>query len=302
MREEFHGLLVVDKPGGITSRAALDRAQAWFPRGTRLGHTGTLDPLATGVLVVCVGAATRLAEYVQRMAKSYDAVLQLGVKSTTDDADGVCTPVIEAVMPEPSAVASRLQEFVGFIEQAPPAFSAAKSAGRRAYELARRGESVTLAARPVHIHAITIQNYAYPHLHVVVDCGKGTYIRALARDLGERLGCGALIASLRRTRVGPFAVGDAITLESDPALARSQLLPLATAVSELPPLVVTADELGRLRHGQRIVRADESAVPEVAAAFDVEGNLVGVVTGDQQQRSIAPLKMLARSPDKLDDR
>lgn len=298
MREEFHGLLVVDKPGGITSRAALDRVQAWFPRGTRLGHTGTLDPLATGVLVVCVGAATRLAEYVQRMAKSYDAVIRLGMKSTTDDADGVCTPVIDAVTPERSAVAARLQEFVGKIEQAPPAFSAAKSAGRRAYELARRGESVTLAARPVHIHAITIQNYAYPHLHVVVDCGKGTYIRALARDLGERLGCGALIASLRRRRVGQFLVGDAISLESDSALARSRLLPLASAVTELPRLVLTADELGRLRHGQRIVRADESAVPEEAAAFDVDGNLVGVVAGDQKQRLFAPVKMLAQSPDR----
>src|SRR5205823_760906 len=145
----FDGLLVVDKPTGITSRAAVDRAQRWFPRGTRLGHTGTLDPLATGVLVLCAGIATRLAEYVQHMAKTYRTTVRLGARSDTDDADGTVTPVQVECAPERAAVEESLRGSLGDIEQVPPAFSAAKVTGKRAYDLARRGEEVTLAARHV---------------------------------------------------------------------------------------------------------------------------------------------------------
>src|SRR5262245_64141974 len=145
------GLLVLDKPHGVTSRAAVDRALRWFPRGTRIGHTGTLDPLATGVLVLCVGQATRLTEYVQDMAKTYRAGLLLGARSDTDDADGVVTSVVGAVAPDPVAVEVALAGFVGEIEQVPPAYSAAKLTGRRAYDLARRGEEVSRRPRRSHI-------------------------------------------------------------------------------------------------------------------------------------------------------
>ena len=141
------GLLVLDKPGGVTSRDAVDRALRWFPRGTRIGHTGTLDPLATGVLVLCLGAATRLAEYVQRMSKTYRAGLRLGARSDTDDADGVVTPVDRRRRRLSTTVAAALAGFVGEIDQTPPAFSAAKVAGRRAYDLARQGLEVDLRPR-----------------------------------------------------------------------------------------------------------------------------------------------------------
>src|SRR5712691_4602692 len=152
MNSAFHGLLVIDKPPGITSRDAVNRVQGWFPPRTHIGHTGTLDPLATGVLVICVGAATRLAEYVQRMEKVYEVDIQLGARSDTDDAQGniehqtgVTTP------PDRATVAGCLQEFLGQIEQVPPRFSAARVKGRRAYDLARRGRKVELKPRTVRI-------------------------------------------------------------------------------------------------------------------------------------------------------
>src|SRR5947209_5602070 len=238
-----HGLRVVDKPAGLTSRAVVDRVLRWFPKGTRIGHTGTLDPLATGVLVLCLGVATRLTEYVQRMDKVYRAGVRLGARSDTDDADGAITPVEPAAAPDAAAVAACLAGFVGDIEQTPPAYSAAKVAGRRAYALARQGHEVDLSPRRVHIYGIDVLTYDYPHLELEVRCGKGTYIRSLARDLGERLGCGGLVAMLRRTRVGPFAAEGAVTPETDPAEARSRLLPAEMAVAELARVTLPEREV-----------------------------------------------------------
>src|SRR5688572_19173855 len=202
MRPSFDGLLVLDKPAGLTSREGVDRALRWFPRGTRVGHTGTLDPLATGVLVLCVGVATRLTEYVQAMGKTYFTTVRLGARSDTDDADGTVTPVEGARPPGREELERCLGGFVGEIEQVPPAYSAAKVSGARAYDLARRGREVSLAARRVRVDGIDLLRYDYPEADLEVRCGKGTYVRSLARDLGERLGCGGLVQVLRRTRVG----------------------------------------------------------------------------------------------------
>jgi tRNA pseudouridine55 synthase len=294
----YHGLLVLDKPAGLTSRAAVDRAQRWFPRGTRLGHTGTLDPLATGVLVLCVGAATRLTEHVQDMAKTYRAGVLLGARSDTDDADGQVNPVDVAMPPELSAVRARLEEFLGQIEQVPPAYSAAKVTGRRAYDLARRGEEVALQARKVRIDAIEILSYAWPRLELEVRCGKGTYIRALARDLGERLGCGGMIETLRRTRVGPFAAEDAVPLDADAPTAVARLQPLSAALAELPRVDVTAPEASRLRNGQPARPGQIGAGPALpagggeVAVFGPHGALVGVARLDGSARLLRPVKIL----------
>ncbi|HZT81290.1 MAG TPA: tRNA pseudouridine(55) synthase TruB, partial [Gemmataceae bacterium] len=218
----YHGLLVVDKPGGITSRDAVDRAQRWFPRGTRLGHTGTLDPLATGVLVLGVGAATRLTEYVQRMEKVYLTTIALDRRSDTDDLDGTVEQLtFDGPPPDRAAVGRCLQTFLGEVEQVPPAFSAAKVSGRRAYALARRGEKVSLAPRRVRIYQIDLLSYEYPLLKLQVRCGKGTYIRSLARDIGQRLGRAGTVMELRRTRIGPFDEAQALRLEADPSAARA---------------------------------------------------------------------------------
>src|SRR5438132_6288257 len=171
----LHGLLVIDKPGGLTSREMVNRVQGWLPPRTRIGHTGTLDPLATGVLVVCIGTATRLTEYVQRMDKVYEVRIHLGARSDTDDADGTIQECEHpGAPPDGAAVADCLQHFVGEIEQVPPNYSAARVSGRRAYELARRGREVDLQPRLVRIYAIDLLAYAYPELTLRVRCGKGT--------------------------------------------------------------------------------------------------------------------------------
>jgi tRNA pseudouridine55 synthase len=293
----YHGLLVLDKPGGMTSRDAVDRAQRWFPRGTRIGHTGTLDPLATGVLALCVGAATRLTEYVQVMAKTYRAGVLLGARSDTDDADGTITPVVGAHPPDRAALERVLAEFVGEITQVPPAYSAAKVAGRRAYDLARRGLGVSLEARRVRVYGIDVLAYEYPRLQVEVRCGKGTYIRSLARDLGDRLGCGALIETLRRTRVGPFEAGTALRPEADAAAARAALLPPSAAVSELPRVTLAPAEVSRLRRGQAVSFGAANPAESLfqateVAVFDQADDLVAVAGVDRRCGTLRPGKVI----------
>src|SRR3954452_6512811 len=168
-----NGLLVLNKPSGITSRDALDRAAAWFARKTKIGHAGTLDPLATGVLVLAVGPATRLIEYVQAMPKAYRTRVRLGATSDTDDADGTITPTPAAAPVEEVAVRSALAGFAGEVEQVPPAYSAARVEGRRAHLLARRGHEVALAPRRVRIDRIDVRDYRWPELELDVFCGKG---------------------------------------------------------------------------------------------------------------------------------
>ncbi|MFL5338824.1 MAG: tRNA pseudouridine(55) synthase TruB [Gemmataceae bacterium] len=276
------GLLVLDKPGGMTSRDALNRVQRRFPRGTRIGHTGTLDPLATGVLVVCVGQATRLAEYVQSMRKTYRSTFLLGARSDTDDADGTVTPVEGPREISRAEIETSLAAFVGEIEQTPPAYSAAKVTGQRAYDLARRGEDVDLKPRRVLIYGIDILACSWPTLEVEVRCGKGTYIRSIARDLGDRLGCGGYVQVLRRMRVGPFSVDDAVGLDSE----SPPLRPVAEALAELPHVVVSADEAVRLRQGQTIPHDGSGEV----AVFDADNGLVAIANADETGKRLRPVK------------
>jgi len=267
-----HGLLVLDKPQGLTSREALDRAAKWFPRKTKIGHAGTLDPLATGVLVLAVGQATRLVEYVQAMPKVYRTRIRLGAMSDTDDADGTVTANPSAMPVDEATASAALAGFVGEIEQVPPAYSAAHVEGKRAYDLARRGSELTLSTRRVRIDRIDLLSYDWPDLELEVHCGKGTYIRSIARDLGARLGVGGYVTALRRLRIGPFTVDDAVSLDADADAAGCRLLPPAAAVGELPTLRVTADEARRLRHGQSIPAAGDG----LTAVVNEAGDLVAV--------------------------
>ena len=295
----FHGLLVVDKPSGPTSLDVVNRAQKWFPRKTKLGHTGTLDPLASGVLVLCVGMATRLTEYVQQMEKGYVAELLMGARSTTDDALGKITAVADPFVPSPAVLRQTLAQFVGDIEQVPPIFSAAKISGDRAYDLARRGEEVELQPRTVRIYEIQILDYSFPALRLEIRCGKGTYIRSLARDLGDRLGCGALVQTLRRTRIGAFEEKVALSLDCEKSVAQAALLPPNKAVAELPSLNLSAETCKRLRQGQAVsILASpsftaESKHPEVAV-FDPAGTLVAVARLDHKKALLNPIKVLVQ--------
>lgn len=274
----MNGLLVVDKPGGMTSRDAVNHAQAWFPRGTKVGHTGTLDPLATGVLVVCVGHATRLAEFVQAMGKTYAARFRLGATSTTDDADGEVTETPGRVPPGEAAVRDALAGFVGEIEQVPPAVSALKVDGKRAHDLVRRGRDVSPAPRPVRVDAVRVVRYDWPFLDAEVDCGKGTYIRSIARDLGAKLGVGGLVQTLRRTRVGPFAAGQGIAPDATADEARSRLLPPSAVAGSMTRVRVSAFAAKRFREGVSVMPVAVEAGPDAvtAAVFDEAGGFVGV--------------------------
>jgi tRNA pseudouridine55 synthase len=278
----MNGLFVIDKPGGMTSRDAVNRVQRWFPRKTKLGHTGTLDPLATGVLVVCVGAATRLADYVQAMGKSYSSRFRLGATSTTDDADGEVTQT-GAHPVSREAIDAALARFVGVIQQMPPAFSAMKVDGKRAHALARAGAEVKLVARPVRVDAIRVTGYDWPWLDVELDCGKGTYIRSIARDLGAALGVGGLVQTLRRTRVGPFTAEQGVGVDVPPADLAARLRPMAEALGETPCVAIGVDELRRFRTGQavRYTPASRGRQPPESGAvgvMDETGELIGLGT------------------------
>jgi tRNA pseudouridine55 synthase len=254
----------------MTSREAVNCIQRWFPRKTKLGHTGTLDPLATGVLVICVGVATRLADYVQMMEKTYVSRFRLGATSTTDDADGEITETPNVTVPSREQVEAALKAFIGTIEQTPPAFSALKVAGRRAHDLARKGEEVELRARPVRIDAIRVLNYKWPWLHVEIDCGKGTYIRSIARDLSAKLGVGGMVQTLRRTRIGPFTAEQGIGLDADSASVK--LRPMVEAVPHFVQVQLAEKEVNLLRQGGR-VRTPEQDL-EGIAVLNEAGELV----------------------------
>jgi tRNA pseudouridine55 synthase len=291
----MNGLLVIDKHSGMTSRDVVNRVQRWFPRKTKIGHTGTLDPLATGVLVVCVGAATRLADYVQAMGKSYASRFRLGVTSTTDDADGDVTETPVATPPTREQIDASLAKFVGTIEQVPPAVSALKVEGRRAHDLVRKGEEVQLAARTVRIDAIRVTGYEWPWLDVEVDCGKGTYIRSIARDLGAALGCGGLVQSLRRTRVGPFTAEQGIGVDVSPEEGRAAVVPSRAAFATWPRVVLTGVAADRFRSGQVVEYSGEAELGPgyVVPVLDTAGEMIGI--GETfRGRRVAPEIVLAR--------
>src|SRR4051812_1228792 len=243
MRMPPFGVLNVNKPKGVTSRNAVNRVE-WLVRPAKAGHAGTLDPLATGVLVICVGQATRLIRFVQRMRKRYLASFLLGHSSETDDLEREVIAIPNAVVPTRAMIDSVLPQFVGEIQQRPPAHSAIKIAGRRAYKLARRGETIDLAPRTVTIHSINVGRYEYPDLELAIECGSGTYIRALGRDVGEVLGTGALMSALHRSAIGSFADQDACQLaDLTQDMLEKHIQPAVRAVSDLAQVVLTDAEL-----------------------------------------------------------
>jgi tRNA pseudouridine55 synthase len=274
------GILVIDKPAGITSREVVNRVQRWFPKKTKIGHTGTLDPLATGVLVLCIGKATRLADLVQAMGKSYLARFRLGATSSTDDVDGEVRETLGVTPPNREQIDAALAGFCGFIDQVPPKFSALKVSGERAHDLARFGHEFQLKPRPVRIDAIRVLQYEWPYIDLEVDCGKGTYIRSIARDLGTELGCGGLVQTLRRTRVGPFTVEQGIGVEQSVEEVGRFLLPLSAAVPHLRQFSLELPVARRLAQGQTVripPRPDHEPRVETVA----------VVTPDQTLYAIA---------------
>jgi len=259
--------------------------------GIKVGHAGTLDPFANGVLVMCVGPATRLIDYVQKRPKLYTAEITLGATSTTDDPEGEITPIPGAPAPAEERIRACLEEFLGLIAQVPPAHSAVHVGGQRAYELARSGKEPDLSPRKVHVHRISLLRYEYPLLEIEVSCGAGTYIRALARDIGERLATGGYCSALTRTAVGQFTIEDAVAPDDlDPA---RDLLPAKTTVDNMPQVTVEAPSADMLANGRavRLKAPLESKAPEVAV-LDPDGQLLAIAAVTDNRLGLKPLKVL----------
>ncbi len=276
-------MLLVDKPAGMTSHDVVDRVRRAL--GTRrVGHTGTLDPFATGLLVMLVGRATRLAAFIDGEPKVYEATIRFGAETSTDDVTGDTTRT--APPPNETTVDAAIRSLTGSLLQLPPAYSAKKVDGRRAYKVARRGEALALEPATVHVHSWIVKRRRTDEIDATIECGGGTYVRALARDLGRLAGSAAHLVALRRVRSGPFRVDDALGVaELDGGGVH--LRPMRAAIPSMATQEVRADELGAVLHGRELpARATGGRI----AIVDAEGDLVAIM--ERQEDRLRPLVVL----------
>jgi len=294
------GILNVDKPAGMTSHdvvASIRRAS----KQHRVGHAGTLDPLATGVLLVCMGQATRVVEYLMSGRKTYQARIHLGVTTDTYDATGRVLSRASELSVSLAEIEEAVSSFVGQIEQVPPMYSAIKHQGRPLYELARQGIEVERKARIVQVYDFDITGWAPPMLDAEITCSKGTYIRSLAHDLGGMLGCGAHLARLARTASGPFELADAVALRDLlDSLAgdtwQRHLLPMDMALYDYPAWTVAPETARRIRQGQQVASPGSPSNPEPGAlcrAYSRQGEFIAVLRYDATRARWQPIKVFA---------
>ena len=288
------GVIVIDKPIGMTSHDVVQIVR----KGTnirRAGHTGTLDPRASGVLVVLVGPAVRLSEYVSASDKRYQSVIQLGTTTDTYDADGRVLSTNSVDISE-KQFDDVLQSFVGEIEQVPPPYSSVKVKGRHAYDMARNGEDVDLEPRMINVYNLELLEWAPPEAVVDVYCSSGTYVRSLAHDLGEKLGCGAHLIGLRRTKSGRFTLRDAVPLRKlreafEDNTWEKFIIPAAEALSDWPAIQLDAEQLDIVRHGRRIPA--EPGMGNMARAISEDGELIGLLELDAETLEWQPKKVFS---------
>ncbi|MFZ5878193.1 MAG: tRNA pseudouridine(55) synthase TruB [Chloroflexota bacterium] len=301
VKNAISGVLVVDKPVGMTSHDVVQVIR----NGTglrRAGHTGTLDPRASGVLVILVGPAVRLSEYVSASDKRYQAIIRLGSTTDTFDADGRFTRSNQPINVTEAQFEEVLKSFIGEIEQTPPPYSAVKVQGRKAYEMARQGEEVDLAPRKIQVHHLEVLEWAPPEVVVDVHCSSGTYVRSLANDLGEKLGCGAYLVGLRRTKSGRFSLRDATPLRKlQEAFTAGNwyqyLIPAAEALGDWPAVELSPDEVEAVRHGHR-VKVKEGNTEIKVRGVSTQGELVAlmqIATGEDGSSEWQPKKVFFTS-------
>jgi tRNA pseudouridine55 synthase len=296
-KRDVHGWVVLDKPVGMSSTHAVSVVKRLF-QAKRAGHAGTLDPLASGVLPIALGEATKTVSFVMEGRKVYRFTVRWGEERDTDDAEGRITAV-SAERPSADAISTALPRFVGQITQVPPRFSAIKIDGERAYDLARDGETVEIAARPVEIHRLElIETADQDHAKFMAECGKGTYVRALARDLGRLLGCRGHVAALRRTAVGPFCEAVGVSLDAlqrlppdeTAAAERAALLPVEAGLAALPALRVSSADAGRLARGQAVLlRGRDAPVMAGWVAVFSQGALIAL--GEVEKGELRPRRI-----------
>ncbi len=301
IKRDVNGWLVLDKPVGMTSTHAVSVVRRLF-QAKRAGHAGTLDPLASGLLPIALGEATKTVPFVMEGRKTYHFTVRWGEERDTDDAEGVAV-ASSPERPEEAAILALLPRFTGTIEQVPPRFSALKIEGERAYDLAREGRAVELAPRPVEIHRLEL--VAMPdadHTVLAAECGKGTYVRALARDLGRVLGCLGHVTALRRTCVGSFTETCAVALDSLQAACENSdgaamLLPVAAGLAALPALTVSRADAGRLARGQTVLlRGRDAPLMQGFVAVSAQGSLVALA--EIEQGELRPRRIFNLSPNR----
>ncbi len=288
---DISGWLVVDKPAGITSTAVVNKVR-WALDAKKAGHAGTLDPEATGVLAVALGEATKTVPYITDALKAYTFTVRLGQATNTDDAEGEVIATSD-LRPDDAAIKEALSSFVGDIMQVPPQFSAVKVDGERAYKRARDGEEMDLAARPLWVEELLlIDRPDADHVVLEMTCGKGGYVRSIARDLGEALGCKAHVKSLRRVWSGPFQAKDGVTLEQVDALAKTPELdafvqPLEIGLSDLAEVRCLAESVAKLRNGNpaSVIATGVEFGDEVWASYEGKAIAVGTYRGGEIQPS-----------------
>ncbi|MEA3334489.1 MAG: tRNA pseudouridine(55) synthase TruB [Chloroflexota bacterium] len=298
-QQDTWGLLVVDKDAGLTSHDVVDRVRR-MTKIRRVGHSGTLDPMATGVLVLALGKATRLLEYLVGAEKVYDADITLGFTTDTYDAMGQITS--EARLPGLSfeQVDSALDSFRGDIMQTPPAFSALKRDGIAMYKRARAGEQVSAEPRPVTVHDLRLLDYTGGRLHLRISCSAGTYIRSIAHDLGKRLGCGGTLTRLRRLAVGDLTIDmanrlDTLSAAVDAGQWTDLLLPAERAIAELDTITLSESDARKILFGQSLDAAISDCTDSYLGAFDPAGKLLAIIRYDEAKNIFRPVKVLAQA-------
>lgn len=288
---DISGWVVVDKPAGITSTAAVNKVR-WALDAKKAGHAGTLDPEATGVLAVALGEATKTVPYITDALKAYRFTVRFGQATNTDDAEGEVIATSD-LRPDDDAIKSALSGFVGDIMQVPPQFSAVKVDGERAYKKAREGEEMALSARPLWVEELLLIDRPDPdHAELEMTCGKGGYVRSIARDLGEALGCKAHVKSLRRVWSGPFEATDGVSMDQIDALAKTPeldqfLQPLEVGLADLPEVRCPAESVAKLRNGNPapVIASGIDFGEEVWASYEGQAIAVGTYRGGEMQPS-----------------
>ena len=288
---DISGWLVVDKPAGITSTAVVNKVR-WAMDAKKAGHAGTLDPEATGVLAVALGEATKTVPYITDALKAYTFTIRLGQATNTDDAEGEVIAQSE-LRPDDDSIKAAMSAFVGDIMQVPPQFSAVKVDGERAYKKAREGEEMTLSARPLWVEELLlIDRPDADHAVLEMTCGKGGYVRSIARDLGDALGCKAHVKSLRRVWSGPFQATEGVTLDQVDAMAKTEglddyLQPLEIGLTDLPEVRCLAESVAKLRNGNpaSVIATGVAFGEEVWASYEGKAIAVGTYRGGELQPS-----------------
>ena len=295
IKKNVNGVLLLDKPLGFSSNQALQKVK-WLYSAAKAGHTGTLDPLATGLLPICLGEATKFAQYVTDADKTYFATIKLGATTITGDAEGEVLTTAP-VNVSPTQFSAACQQFIGEVSQMPPMYSALKHEGRALYEYAREGVDIARQSRIIHISNITVENFEADIAQITVTCSKGTYIRTLAEDIGATLGCGAHLIGLRRTETAGYLLPQAVTIEQLEAIPiearKSLLLPVDSAIESLPVVTLNADATFYLMQGQAVWQAGKMPIGDMRL-YDEQNNFLGLGCM-QDDGKIAPKRLIQKT-------